>query len=105
MSIRNTDDKRRAREKKARPDAMHRAVRFLLEQATMNNRDIKPEADHHMEVLDAELGNSKELEAAKKPKPEVVSTPAPEDQNKEDAQPQTDTAAVLRQSSRFSRRG
>jgi hypothetical protein len=84
---------------------MHRAVRFLLEQAKMNNRDITPEADHHMEVLDEELGNSKELEAAKKPKPEVVAPPAPAPEEEKRDEPQTDTAAVLRQSSRFSRRG
>lgn len=105
MSIRN-DDKKRAKEKKARPDAMHRAVRFLLEQATMNNRDIKAEADYHLEVLDAELGNSKELDAAKKPKPEMVKTAPPETADEDTSkEPAPDTAAVLRQSSRFSRRG
>lgn len=99
MSIRN-DDKKRAREKKARPDAMHRAVRFLLEQAKMNNRDITLEADHHMETLDAELGNKKELQATPiKPEVEAAAAPAAE-QHEQDAE---EVPGQVRQSSRFRR--
>jgi hypothetical protein len=106
MSIRNTDKAKRSKEAKARPDAMHRAVRFLLEQAVLNNRDIKLEAEHHQEILDAELGNAKELEALKKaaPRPEVVKAAPQEDGEPEAEVPAQDTAALLRQSSRFSRR-
>jgi hypothetical protein len=47
---------RRQAEAEARPDTMHRAIRFLLHQATINNHDIKGEADHYLALLDAEYG-------------------------------------------------
>jgi hypothetical protein len=104
MSIRNTKSKKAQKEEKARPDAMHRAVRFLLEQAKMNNRDITIEADQHIQVLDDELGNPKELEALKKSAPagpvEVQAPPPPADTPQPEAQ---DSAALLRQSGRFRR--
>jgi hypothetical protein len=103
MSIRTAKDKKKAKEEKARPDAMHRAVRFLLEQAKLNNRDITTEADLHMQILDDEFGNPKELQALKTPQGpvEVHAPPAPP---AETPQPEAqDTAALLRQSGRFRR--
>jgi hypothetical protein len=99
MSIRNPE-KKRAQEKKKRPDSMHRAVKFLLEQAKQNNRDITVEADHHLSTLDDELGNKKEIGPVVMPTAAAAATapapPAP-------AEPAQDTAALLRQSRRFRR--
>ena len=105
MSIRNNTRKRKEEEKKARPDAMHRAIRFLLEQAKMNNRDITTEADEHMQTLDELLGDKKELSRIKTPAPaNAVEMQAPPAAVAETAQPEVqDTAALLRQSGRFRR--
>lgn len=108
MSIREPQKKKATKEAKgmkARPDAMHRAVIFLLDQAKMNNRDITVEANQHIDTLDEELGNPKELAELKKPAkpgPAIVETPATAAPATEET-PQ-DTAGLLRQSSRFTRR-
>ena len=99
MSIRTTAaDKKRHKEKKARPDSMHRAVKFLLEQAVLNNRDIKVEAQEHLDTLDAELGDPKEISKPAGPVeiPAAASAAAP-------VEPAQDTAALLRASRRFKR--
>lgn len=105
MSIRKVKekvDKKRDQEKKARPDALHRAVIFLLEQAKMNNRDFGPEADHHMKTLDNLLGDKTELQlAAKSDTPAKAETPSAAPDAPQDEPP--NTAALLRQSSRFRR--
>lgn len=103
MNIRTTTagEKKRAKEKKARPDSMHRAVKFLLEQAVMNNRDIKVEAQHHLDTLDAELGDTKEI--AKPSGPVQMPAPAAAAAAPPPQEPAQDTAALLRQSRRFKR--
>lgn len=53
--------RRHSLEAEARPDAMHRAVHFLLHQAIMNNNDIGPEARHHLATLDSEMANAQKL--------------------------------------------
>lgn len=44
-----------SKEAEARPDAVHRALHFLLTQTMQNNPDTTREAKFHMETLDREL--------------------------------------------------
>lgn len=64
---------RRERERAARPDAIHRAIHFLMQQIVQNNRDATPEARHHMETLDRELGNPEAL-AEQEPQPAAAAS-------------------------------
>ena len=104
------EESRRAIEDKqaaARPDAMHRAIIFLLKEAKLMNRDATREADRHITALDDALGTDpakvEEAEAAASatvaPIPTKTNTSGP-------AQPPaTPTADGLRTSQRFKRNG
>lgn len=84
MSIRNAEEGRqrqqderaekRRKEAEARPDAMHRAVRFLLNAAVENNPDIADEARHHLETLDTEMANPDKVAELDKPAPVTPAT-------------------------------
>ena len=100
-------DEKHEKEIAARPDAMHRAVHFLLQQIVLNNRDAKREADFHMRQLDEELAVPEKIE-------EIPPDPDPTETAAEAAAPDapptpkvrtasTDTAGSLRTSKRFRR--
>jgi hypothetical protein len=103
MSIKNADDRerqerqiagRRSKEAQARPDAVHRAVHFLLQQTALNNRDTTPEVNYHIETLDRELANPEALE-------EVNQIPAAV--SAEEPPPAPAPAAPIKVSRRFRR--
>ena len=81
LKARQAADERTAQrhslEAQARPDAMHRAIHFLLHQAMINNQDIAPEARHHLATLDREMAdNQKLIEIGEKPEEEKPAVPA-----------------------------
>ena len=93
---------RRSKEAEARPDALHRAVVFLLRAAKENNPDMTEEATHHIATLDAELANLDVVAEIEKPpaaEPAANGTAADE----KDDKPKPNTAQAIRQSSRFRR--
>jgi hypothetical protein len=91
---------RRSKEAEARPDAMHRAVHFLLHQAMLNNNDIAPEARHHLATLDREMADSQKLvEIGEKPETE---SDAPAASPADSAPAAASPVVVPRQSRRFS---
>lgn len=114
MSIRNDSEKnrkklesqrdeRRHKEAEARPESMHRAVHFILNQIIENNRDARPEAEYLMRTLDEEFGNPEVLN-----KPAVIEQPQQEEAEETasgapDSSPTAIAAQVRRQSSRFRR--
>jgi hypothetical protein len=57
--IRSTEEE----EERERPNAMHRAVHFLLEQTAQNNPDVKRTAERHMAKLH-EMFHKKDVEPA-----------------------------------------
>jgi hypothetical protein len=98
---------RHSLEAQARPDAMHRAVHFLLHQAIVNNNDIGPEARHHLATLDREMADSQKLvEIGEEPEKEQPKVPVGVASPGTAAQEATnDPPRVPRQSRRFSGRG
>jgi hypothetical protein len=65
------------KEAETRPEPLHRAVRFLLQEAIQNNRDCRPAAEHHLRILDKEYGDTEKL-AELEPSPKPVAVPAAE---------------------------
>lgn len=101
-------DARQRKEAKARPDALHRAVIFLLREIKQNNRDTAPEVDHHIATLDKELGEPELIAELEAPPAAAAAAPIAPEPETDEAPPEEqpappDTAAVLRQSTRFKR--
>jgi hypothetical protein len=104
---------RHTKEADARPDAMHRAVHFLLIQAKANNRDCTREANHHIATLDAEYGEPQKLDEVGEALPEAnpvataaeAAEPIPAAAAPARRNAPTDTAKALRTSKRFRRDG
>lgn len=91
-------DAQHQRERQARPNAMHRAVVFLLRQASLNNRDSKREADHHIATLDNAMADKEALETVEAPSP---ANAAPLPVNDAPPPPAANTAAAAKKSRRF----
>lgn len=92
---------RRSKEAEARPDAVHRALIFLLKETKQNNPDASEEANHFIQLLDAELAASPEkVKALESPAP-VEAEPDAEGNPDEAEKP--NTAATVKRSRRFSR--
>lgn len=106
-------DEQHAKEAHVRPDALHRAVVFLLKQAALNNPDFAKEATHHLETLDRKLSPVTDELREEVDKGSAISSPlpptmdAPEGGNpqQEPTELPTDTAEQVRLSSRFGTRG
>ncbi len=100
-------DEKHSKEAEARPDPVHRAVHFLLQQIVLNNRDAKREADYHMRQLDEELAVPEKLdEIPADPDPTVTATQAaaPDEPPKPKTRTaSTNTAETLKTSRRFRR--
>ena len=91
-------EKKRSKEAEARPDALHRAVIFLLHAAKENNPDLADEAKHHISSLDSELANPEKLAEI-----EPAAPKATDDEPEAEEPPKPDTASKIRQSRRFQR--
>lgn len=92
---------RHRKEAQARPDAVHRALIFLLKETRQNNPDQAREIEHHINTLDAELAPGRNPAAtADEPDPTAAAsgTTEPADETKA-----PDTAAALKTSKRFQR--
>lgn len=100
-------DELHSKEAEARPDAVHRAVVFLLDQCKLNNRDASREANYHLRTLDEKLAipeKLEEIEGLELPDPvetaKTAAEPTPARTRKRGA---ADTAALLKTSKRFQR--
>lgn len=93
---------RRGKEAEARPDAVHRAVVFLIKAAKENNPDLTEEANYHLATLDQELANMEKVNEIEKP---AAAGPARSDSDDEQAEvPKArNTAAEIKTSKRFRR--
>jgi len=54
-------DEKHQREAEARPEPMHRAVHFLLQQAIQHDRDCTKEAEFHLKTLDEAFGQKEQI--------------------------------------------
>ncbi len=96
----------RAKEAEIRPEALHRAIHFLLQQQMINMPDTTEDARYHMAVLDSQL--SADAKTAAADIAETTERPPEEDDPEEPGETEIAAAAgqtadppALKQSRRF----
>ena len=88
MSISDADVNRERQEKKiadrhekeaaTRPDAVHRALLFILKEIAQNNPDAKNEAEFFVSELDQQLADPDSIDAAESESIETTSPATPD---------------------------